>query len=270
MNEVLLEEESISYSPVENSLVRLKRFNLRDNEDYSNKRYMISYIPSAVSDLWHLGCLLHGYNAELSRQIQPVELGVISTIEWLRFVNLPALNGFQAPLKNPFRLTKGEHEADLFIHLYNFKSKQKPIKMPRLVFSDLGDSIVLKPEKQSLDINVFAYDCTVYFDKFRPPCNEDDLKAYNLKNLTSKQLTYLHMFGNPYLLDDFQFQFKIAEPIFDKILRHALIDKLNQILNDGINLPTTLDSIALLSQRDEYSPFLLEQRFYFPTERDKV
>jgi hypothetical protein len=270
MNETLLEEEPISYSHKEGSLVRLKRFNLRDYEDFGDKRYMISYIPSAVSDLWHLGCLLHGSNIELSRKIHPIDLGVISTIEWLRFVSLPALNGFQAPLKNPFRLTKGEHEADLFIHLYNFKSKQKPIKMPRLVFSDAGDSIVLKPEKPSLDINIFAYDCTVYFDKFRPPCNESDLKAYNAQCLSPKQHTYLNMFGNPFLLDDYQFQFKIAEPVFDKTLRHALIDKLNHILNDGFKLPTTLDAIALLSQKDRYSPFILEQRFYFPTERDKV
>lgn len=259
MHEPYLEEKPIT---------TLKRFNLRDYEDYNDKRYMISYTPSSVSDLWHLGCLLHGYNAELERKIHPLDLGIIPTIDWLRFVQMPALMGFQAPLKTPFRLANGEQEADLFIHLYNFKSKQKPIKMPKLIFCEEGDSIVLKPEKPSAEINVFAYDCTVYFDKFRPPCNAQELSAYQNKPLSPKQHIYLQMFGNPYLLDDYRFQFKIAEPIFDKTLHNALIERLNQILQDNHQQPALLDSIALLSQKDDYSPFKIEQRFYFPTSQN--
>ena len=139
---------------------------------------------------------------------------------WRSLTSDPRRYGFHATLKAPFSLRLDLDPADLFDSLAEFARKHSPFDAGELrvgvVKAGHGLSFVaLKPEGVLKELRSFEARVVRGLDRLRAPFVESGREYRGSKRLTPRQAYYLHAWGYPYVLDEFDPHFTLTNAIPD-------------------------------------------------------
>ncbi len=125
--------------------------------------YAISYTPPPFSPLAKFGARILGYDCFEAIDVPQLAVpGLDPPILSLLTVE-PRRLGFQACLVPPFRL-QDNSESDLCAAIESLARHHYPIPLGPLVLAHTGSFIVLRAERQSLQLQEFVAECHAAFD----------------------------------------------------------------------------------------------------------
>jgi putative phosphonate metabolism protein len=216
------------------------------------QRYAIYFVPGAETALYRFGSSSLGYDCYTGHAIPfPAQAGP----DWPTIVRAPAVYGFHATLKAPFRLAPGAHENDLLETVRAFAADQPVIDGGRLTLRALGSFIALVPAVPSANIDQFAARCVKELDSFRAPLTADERNRRLDAGLTAAQIELLDRWGYPYVFDEFRFHMTLTGAL-DPDRRAEVMDVLTSRLQDHPGATDLMiDRIVIARQEDTAAPF---------------
>ena len=229
-------------------------------EMMDQNRYAIYYLPDPTSNLWEKGSRWLGRDPCLDADI-PSDLNLPhGLINHELLVKTPALYGFHATLKPPMYLGSKKRKDQLYTEVGTFADQSKPIPIPALKVKKLGNFLALVPGQQSLEITDFARSCVISFDKYRAEPSDLELERRRASGLSTRQNELLTQWGYPYVMEEFRFHLSLTGEI-DSKCASVLQPFLSEYFKETEIANLQLDRIAILSQSDSKSPFILEEFF---------
>ena len=223
-------------------------------------RYAIYYLPDPSSNLWEKGSRWLGRDACLGADI-PCDIKLphgLTNHEVL--VKTPALYGFHATLKPPMYLGSNKTKDQLYMEVEAFADQNKPIPIPALKVKKLGNFLALVPGEHCLKIKDFARRCVISLDKYRAEPSDLELERRRASGLSKRQNELLIQWGYPYVMEEFKFHLSLTGKIDSKCAT-TLQPFLSEYFKETEIAALRLDRIAILSQSDSKSPFILEEFF---------
>ncbi len=170
-------------------------------------------------------------------------------------VSEPALYGFHATLKPPFRLASGCSEADLLAATQALARRQRVFAMPALQLAWLQGFLALRPtEALAPDHPLWrlADACVTELDHLRRPPDEAELRKRRAAGLDAEQEDLLLRWGYPHLLQRWRFHMTLSENAFagrrDSPSAQALHARLAALLAPALARPLRCDSISVFRQ----------------------
>jgi putative phosphonate metabolism protein len=218
-------------------------------------RYAIYYLPPADSALWRFGCSVIGYDSSNGRDVE----ACVPDFDMKPLTSEPTRYGFHATLKAPFRLLEALSEADLIKAIASFARDQAPVLVGCLELKCIAGFIALAPKAQHSRLDEFAALCVQKFDVFRAPMSDDERRRRMSGALTSRQQTYLDLWGYPYVLEEFRFHMTLTDRLpedVSELLRQALCR-----LYAPIDIPHVIEEISLCVQSQPNERFREIARF---------
>ena len=174
----------------------------------------------------------------------------------------PAHYGFHATLKAPFQLAEGASETALLEAVEQLAVRQKPVHMYALSPRVLTNFVALAFETQPLAIAALAEQCVIGLEGLREPMSAEDISRRQPAKLNSTQRSYLHRYGYPYVLSEFQFHMTLTGE-FNQSTHKVYGDWLNSLYGRIVCEAPTLDRLAVVWQPDRVSPFKRIAQFAF-------
>ena len=223
-------------------------------------RYAIYYLPDPTSNLWEKASRWLGRDACLGSNVTFDLILPHGLVNHELLVKTPSLYGFHATLKPPMRLDSKKTKDQLYTEVGTFADKRKPIPIPALTVKKLGNFLALVPGQQSLEIKDFARSCVISFDKYRAEPSDLELERRRASGLSTRQNDLLTQWGYPYVMDEFKFHLSLTGKI-DSKCASVLQPFLSEYFKETEIANLRLDRIAILSQSDSKSPFILEEFF---------
>jgi putative phosphonate metabolism protein len=169
-------------------------------------RYAIHFTPSPNDPLTHAAAAWLGRDVYSGQSVEPPPSVLLGMQEISYHTALPRRYGFHGTLKAPFRLAEGVSEAALLRELMCFAGTHQPFSLPPLEIAKLGNIFGLVPEWPCETLNFLAASVVQEFDMFRAPLSEAEIDRADPDRLSASQLTNLHRWGHPYVMDEFRFQ----------------------------------------------------------------
>ena len=215
-------------------------------------RYAIYFVPGAETALYRFGSSTLGYDCYTGRAVPfPSD----AAPDWPAMVREPAVYGFHATLKAPFRLAPGTHERDLLEAVHTFAADQPVVDGGRLMLRALGSFIAMVPAVPSRDIDRLAARCVKEFDSFRTPLTAGERTRRLGAGLTAEQIALLDRWGYPYVFDQFRFHITLTGAL-DPDRRAAAMSVLTSALQDYPGATDlVIDRIVVARQDDATAPF---------------
>jgi Protein of unknown function (DUF1045) len=172
--------------------------------------------------------------------------------------------GFHATLKAPFPLRLDLDPADLFDSVSQFAGKQSPFDADELsvgvvkVGRGLG-FVALKPDGALKALRSFEASVVRGLDGLRAPLIERGREYRGSERLTPRQAYYLHAWGYPFVLDEFDPHFTLTNAI-----PHA--DRVARLLEWEFGLRVVdrtlhVDALTLFGQSQPGGEFKILHRF---------
>ncbi|NTJ43051.1 DUF1045 domain-containing protein [Agrobacterium larrymoorei] len=169
-------------------------------------RYAIHYTPSPNDPMTHAAGAWLGRDVYSGQTVEPPALSGLGMQEISYHTALPRRYGFHGPIKAPFRLAEGVSEASLLRELMCFAGTHQPFRLPPLEIAKLGNIYGLVPSWPSEVLNFLAASVVQEFDRYRAPLSDVEIERADPDRLSATQLTNLHRWGHPYVMDEFRFQ----------------------------------------------------------------
>lgn len=169
-------------------------------------RYAIHYTPSPNDPMTHVASAWLGRDVYSGQSVEPPALVGLGMQEISYHTALPRRYGFHGPIKAPFRLAEGVTESSLLRDLMRFAGTHQPFTLPPLEIAKLGNIYGLVPSWPSEVLNFLAASIVQEFDRYRAPLSDADIERADPDRLSATQLTNLHRWGHPYVMDEFRFQ----------------------------------------------------------------
>lgn len=170
-------------------------------------------------------------------------------------VSEPALYGFHATLKPPFRLASGCSEADLLAAAQALARRQRAFEMPALQLAWLQGFLALRPAEALAPEHALwrlADACVTELDHLRRPPDEAELHRRRAAGLDAEQEDLLLRWGYPHLLRRWRFHMTLSDNAFagrrDSPSAQALHARLATLLAPALERPLRCDSISLFRQ----------------------
>jgi putative phosphonate metabolism protein len=229
----------------------------------SQPRYAIYFAPPAASRLWRLAQAWLGRDCESDERLAQPAVDGWTAEQIAAATESPQLYGFHATLKAPFRLAPGVSLRDLHDKLAAFASLQQPFLAPPLKVSAIGPFIALTLSAPSSEMQALAAAAVQDFDSFRAAPAPHDLERRLGKGLTPRQQELLHLWGYPYVLEEFRFHMTLTGPLAETARRERLQVQLATLFGPALTEPVPVREISLYSQASAERPFLLAERFRF-------
>lgn len=176
-------------------------------------RYAIHYTPSPSEPLTHVAAAWLGRDVYSGHSVEPPALIGLGMQEISYHTALPRRYGFHGPIKAPFRLAEGTTEALLLRDLMRYASAQQPFTLPLLEIVKLGNLYGLAPSLPCERLNFLAASVVQEFDRYRAPLSDAEIDRADPDRLSASQLTNLHRWGHPYVMDEFRFQMVLTGAI---------------------------------------------------------
>jgi hypothetical protein len=227
-------------------------------------RYALYLTPPPDSDLWRFGCDVIGRDALSSASREGFSLEGYSPDSWRIMTSDPRRYGFHATLKAPFPLRLDLDVGDLHDMVAEFARKQTPFDAGELkvglVKAGKGLAFVaLKPEGALKELRSFEAGVVRRLDSLRAPLLESGRKYRGSDRLTPRQAYYLHAWGYPYVLDEFEPHFTLTNAIPDA-------DRVARLLEweFGLRVPSRplhVDALTLFGQKEPGGEFTILHRF---------
>jgi len=222
-------------------------------------RYTLYFAPPRSSALWRAGTQWLGRDPASNETCVPPVLPGYTRAQCERLTKSARQYGFHATLKPPFRLTEGCTAAQLNEALQNFSRQQKAIVLPPLMVATLGDFIALRPTTECAALNTLGAQCACDFERFRAPLSDRERERRLSVPLTSRQRDLLDIYGYPYVLDEWRFHLTLSAALPED-QRQGLIEFLAAHFADSIQMPLTIEDIALVGQPAPQADFVLLER----------
>ena len=227
-------------------------------------RYALYLTPPPDSDLWRFGCDVIGRDPLTGASREGFSLEGYPPDSWRSMTSDPRRYGFHATLKAPFPLRLDLDPADLFDSVAEFAGKHSPFDAGELnvgvVKAGYGPAFVaLKPEGALKELRSFEAHIVRGLDRLRAPLVESGREYRGSERLTPRQAYYLHAWGYPYVLDEFDPHFTLTNAIPDA-------DRVARLLEWelGLRVPARtlhVDALTLLGQNEPGGEFRILRRF---------
>lgn len=227
-------------------------------------RYALYLTPLPDSDLWRFGCDVIGRDALNGASREGFSLEGYARDSWRNMTSAPRRYGFHATLKAPFPLRLDLDVADLYDLVADFARKHSPFDAGELkvglIKAGRGLAFVaLKPEGASKELRSFEAGVVRGLDKLRAPLIESGREYRGSERLTPRQAYYLHAWGYPYVLDEFNPHFTLTDAIPDA-------DRVARLLEWEFRLRVPsralhVDALTLFGQNEPGGEFRILRRF---------
>jgi hypothetical protein len=183
-------------------------------------RYALYLAPPPDSDLWRFGCQVIGRDSLTGASCEGFSPKGYGPESWRRMTSDPRGYGFHATLKAPFPLRLDLDAADVFDRVAEFAGKHSPFDAGELsvgvVTAGPGLAFVaLKPKGALKELRSFEAGIVRGLDGVRAPLIERGHAYRGSERLTPRQAYYLHAWGYPFVLDEFDPHFTLTNAIQD-------------------------------------------------------
>lgn len=169
-------------------------------------RYAIHFTPSPNDPLTHAAAAWLGRDVYSGQTVEPPAVSSLGMQEISYHTALPRRYGFHGAIKAPFRLMHDVGEAALLRSLMHFAGTHQPFTLPSFEIAKLGNLYGLVLSWPSEALNFLAASVVQEFDRYRAPLSDADIERADPDRLSATQLTNLHRWGHPYVMDEFRFQ----------------------------------------------------------------
>lgn len=220
-------------------------------------RYAIYYTPERDDPLGQVAERWLGRSAFGEEAPAPRAVGSFSAAEVAFHTAAPRRYGFHATLKAPFRLAEGKSEGDLINALSQFTAAREPFTVERIELARLGNFFALVPAGPSPELDALAGDVVTAFEPFRAPLTPEEVERRNPDNLSPTQLKNLHIWGYPFVFDEFRFHMTLTGrvPAAEAARMEAAIDS---FFGPMLLEPLEVRSLALFAEPEAGAPFQIK------------
>ncbi|WP_266167983.1 DUF1045 domain-containing protein [Dyella subtropica] len=216
-------------------------------------RYAIYYCPAEDSELGRFGDSWLTGAAEAVPAISPRRMDeLLSDVR--RY-------GWHATMRAPFALSAGVVYADLRAAVFNIASTMNAFALP-LQLDRLAGFLALRPHSDSAAVDALAAACLHALESLCAPLPDGALQR-RAKGLDAAELTLLHRYGYPYVLDRYRFHMTLSAPATaaeERSMRDwlaPLVAKLG---------PAKMDALAICQEAAPGAPFTVVERISLRTE----
>ncbi|WP_313057578.1 DUF1045 domain-containing protein [Agrobacterium cavarae] len=217
-------------------------------------RYAIHYTPSPNDPMTFAAAAWLGRDVYSGHSIEPPPQTGLGMQELSYFTALPRRYGFHGAIKAPFYLAEGMTEAGLLRDLMRFAGTHQPFTLPPLEIAKLGNSYGLVPSWPSETLNFLAASVVQDFDRYRAPLSDADIDRADPHRLSAAQLTNLHRWGHPYVMDEFRFQMTLTGAIVPADCAR-LERALRSVFAALLERPLEFANLALFVEEEPGAPF---------------
>ena len=217
-------------------------------------RYAIHFTPSPNDPLTQAAAAWLGRDVYSGHAVEPPGTIDLGMQEISYHTALPRRYGFHGTIKAPFRLAKGQSEAALLRDLMYFSGRQDPFTLPQLVVARQENVFSLVPERPCEVLHFFAARVVQEFDRYRAPLSEAEIERADPDRLSASQLTNLHRWGSPHVMDEFRFQMSLTggvEPSSSQRIERAV----RKVFEPLLTRPLPFSSLALFIEDEPGAPF---------------
>jgi uncharacterized protein DUF1045 len=227
-------------------------------------RYALYLTPPPDSDLWRFGCDVIGRDALTGAPCEGFSLETYPPDAWRGMTGDPRRYGFHATLKAPFSLRLDLDAADLFDRVAEFARKHSPFTAGELKLGVVKAGgglgfVALKPQGALKELRSFEASVVRGLDRLRAPFVESAGEYRGSERLTPRQAYYLHAWGYPYVLDEFDPHFTLTNAIPDADRVASLLE-----WDFGLRIASRalhVDALTLFGQSEPGGEFRILHRF---------
>jgi len=228
------------------------------------KRYAIYFAPPRGSALWNFGNSWLGRDVETGEELRRPAIIGLEDVDIDELTSSPSLYGFHATIKPPFRLSNPFDLGDLVKSLEEFAAARKSFGCSLAGPSEIGNFIAFALGYASAEMDSLASEAVEFFDLYRSPLTDEELRKRRSVSLTSRQEENLQNWGYPYVKEDFRFHMTLTNAVKTVALRSRLKEALSDAAQTaGVIGPTEISGLALYAQPGLGMPFKLLRRFPF-------
>jgi len=228
------------------------------------KRYAIYFAPPRGSALWGFGNSWLGRDVETGEELRRPAIIGLEDVDIDELTSSPRLYGFHATIKPPFRLSNPFGLGDLVKSLEEFAAARKSFECSLAGPSEIGNFIAFVLDYASTEMDSLASEAVEFFDLYRSPLTDEELRKRRSVSLTSRQEENLQNWGYPYVKEDFRFHMTLTNAVKTVALRSRLKEALSDAAQTfGVIGPTEISGLALYEQPGLGMPFKLLRRFPF-------
>ena len=220
------------------------------------KRYAIYFVPKG--ELAKFGRAWLGWDCRKGQYISSDNALSEPLADREYFTKKPRKYGLHATLKAPFRLQATQSEPALRSAFHGFCNHQKPAASGNLTLSEQGGFISLRPQRQSAALFELGKNCLEAFDPFRAPLDQNDLNRRRNARLSPRQNDFLHQWGYPYVLQEFQFHITLSSRL-SILQREKIIPALKNLLAHELDCPFIIAHLALMGEDRNGQFHILEE-----------
>ena len=220
------------------------------------KRYAIYFVPKGA--LAKFGRAWLGWDCRKGQYISSEIAFSEPLADREYFTKKPRKYGLHATLKAPFRLQTTQNEPALRSAFHGFCNHQKPAASGNLTLSEQGGFISLRPQRQSAALFELGKNCLEAFDPFRAPLDQNDLNRRRNARLSPRQNDFLHQWGYPYVLQEFQFHITLSSRL-SILQREKIIPALKNLLAHELDCPFIIAHLALMGEDRNGQFHILEE-----------
>ena len=220
------------------------------------KRYAIYFVPKG--ELAKFGRAWLGWDCRKGQYISSENAFSEPLADREYFTKKPRKYGLHATLKAPFRLQTTQSEPALRSAFHGFCNHQKPAASGNLTLSEQGGFISLRPQTQSAALFELGKNCLEAFDPFRAPLDQNDLNRRRNARLSPRQNDFLHQWGYPYVLQEFQFHITLSSRL-SILQREKIIPALKNLLAHELDCPFIIAHLALMGEDRNGQFHILEE-----------
>ncbi|MCZ7497812.1 DUF1045 domain-containing protein [Agrobacterium rhizogenes] len=217
-------------------------------------RYAIHFTPSPNDPLTQAAAAWLGRDAYSGQAVEPPGMIDLGMQEISYHTALPRRYGFHGTIKAPFRLAEGHSEAALLRDLMYFSGRQEPFTLPQLVVARQENVFSLVPERPCEALHFFAARVVQEFDRYRAPLSDAEIERADPDRLSASQLTNLHRWGSPHVMDEFRFQMSLTggvEASSSQRIERAVRKVFEPLLTRSLQF----SSLALFIEDEPGAPF---------------
>lgn len=220
------------------------------------KRYAIYFVPKG--ELAKFGRAWLGWDCRKGQYISSENAFSEPLADREYFTKKPRKYGLHATLKAPFRLQATQSEPALRSAFHGFCNHQKPAASGNLTLSERGGFISLRPQTQSAALFELGKNCLEAFDPFRAPLDQNELNRRRNACLNPRQNDFLHQWGYPYVLQEFQFHITLSSRL-SILQREKIIPALKNLLAHELDCPFIIAHLALMGEDRNGQFHILEE-----------
>ncbi len=226
-------------------------------------RFALYFAPDDESPLGNFGATVLRRRASCASEwINPVPPVAFNDADvWQSYIKKPAHYGFHATIKAPFELADGVTVDQLENALTRFCTSRSSISLSGLAPRRTCRYDALAFDEQPQALKHLAQSCVETFEPFRAPLSDADIERRISTGLNEQQTGYLHKYGYPYVLDEFNFHMTLSGARPDN---NAYFQWLTELYSSMVTQAPVLDRLCLFKQDNRQAPFTRISEILFP------